>query len=96
MAGIWWHIPVIPATQEVGIGRIMVQVQPWASKEQDAIWKITKAECAGDLAQVETLSSNPVPPKQKKEIISSCKTLYRELLYTLTRIPQMLTFYLTG
>jgi hypothetical protein len=39
LAGCWWLKPIILATQEEEIRRIMVQSQPWANSSQDPISK---------------------------------------------------------
>jgi hypothetical protein len=68
-------MPVILATWEAEIRRIMVQDQSGQTVKETPISKITRAKRAGDMAQAvehlvcehKSLSSNPRPTKKKKK-----------------------------
>jgi hypothetical protein len=75
LAGHWWLTPVILATWEADIRRIMVQGHPKQIIHKNPISKITRAKWTGGAAQAikhlfckhEALSSN-LNPTQEKEI----------------------------
>jgi hypothetical protein len=74
---VWWLTPVIPATWEAEIRRIVGPGQP-GQKARSLISKVTRAKRAGGGAQVverlphkhKVLSSNPGTTKKKKKIIA--------------------------
>jgi hypothetical protein len=70
-AGHWWLTPIILASWEAEIGKIMVQGQPRQIIQETPISKITRAKWTGDMAQVvECLLCNhgtPVPPRKTYE-----------------------------
>jgi hypothetical protein len=67
---VWWLTPVIPATWEAGIGRVMIWGQPQQSSE-DPLSKINRAKRTGGVTQAvehlpckcKALSSHPRPTK---------------------------------
>jgi hypothetical protein len=69
MAGCWWVMPIIPATQEAEIWRITVQGQLWQMILETPISKIIRAKWTGGVAQLvecllskcKALNSNPSP-----------------------------------
>jgi hypothetical protein len=69
-AGSWWVTPIILATWEADIGRIVVGGQPEQILQETSTVKITRAKWTGGMAPVvecllckhEMLSSNPSPP----------------------------------
>jgi hypothetical protein len=63
-----WLKPVIPATQEAKIRRMMVREKLWKKWETPSE-KETKSKkgCGRGPAKCEALSSNPVPHTHKKE-----------------------------
>jgi hypothetical protein len=74
-AGCQWLTPVILATWETEIGRITVLGQQGQIAPETPISKITKATCAGGVAQAvewllckcKALNSNPSPTKKNTE-----------------------------
>jgi hypothetical protein len=68
VAGHWWLTPVILATQEVEIRRIMVRSQPQASSLQDPSQK----KRAGRVAQGVGPEFKPQYHKKKKKWKWSC------------------------
>jgi hypothetical protein len=81
--GHLWLTPVIRATQDAKIRRIAVQSQPGKiiletliSKQQQQQNPITNKELVGEHlpCRCEDLSSNPIPPKGKKQKERGTKT----------------------
>jgi hypothetical protein len=74
-AGHQWLMPVILATQEVAIRRIVVPSHPWANSSQDSVSKIPNTEqgwWSGSSERVpnckcEALSLNPSTTKKKRK-----------------------------
>jgi hypothetical protein len=59
-AGCWWLTPVILATQEAEIRRIVVRSQPWANSSQDPISKNPNTKKGlVEWLKVKVLSSSP-------------------------------------
>jgi hypothetical protein len=72
LARCWCLMPIIVATWETEIRRIMVQVQPGQIVHETHISKITRAKWTGDVAvecllcKHRAMSSNPSPTKKNK------------------------------
>jgi hypothetical protein len=52
LAGRWWLMPAIVATQEAEIGRIMILSQPQTNTSRDPVLTIPNTKRAGGVAQV--------------------------------------------
>jgi hypothetical protein len=51
LAGHWWLTPIILATEEAEIRRVVVRSQPWANSSCDPILKILITKRVGGVAQ---------------------------------------------
>jgi hypothetical protein len=70
LAGHRWLTPVILATQEADIRRIVVQSQPRQTVQETLSWKNTSQKRAGGMAQGEGPEFKPQYHKKKKKEIS--------------------------